>query len=123
MYKISFNHSIRHITPNDGVKHPLFQDERPLSVKEMLRRSQLGIPLSVAKPVENLPLNGNFFSDKFDVIDTAIRNDMRLSAEQKLNELERQKQARKEIEEFKAWKKEQLETMRNVKQVAEVKNE
>lgn len=107
MIKRQFQKHQRFLSALDNTRHPLFDDSEPLSVAEMLRRSLNGIPLSVPKPKENLPLNGNFFSDKFDIIDTAIRNDMRLSKEKKEQLAAERKKRIEEVTAFRKWQEEQ----------------
>ena len=96
----------RFITKNSGVKHRKFVDERPLSIQEMYRRSVLGIPLSVPKPrCERIPINDRFYVDDFDVIDISIKNDMRISEEERTKRLEERKEMKRQHDEFLEWKK------------------
>lgn len=99
---------LRYITKNSGRRHAKFVDEAPLTIAEMMRRAVNGIPLSVYKPKnDNIPLNNRFYNDDFDVLDMAIKNDMRLSEEAKKRQLEENAKRKKEADEFKAWKIEQ----------------
>lgn len=96
----------RYISQNSGVKHKNYVDETPLLLNEMYRRSLLGIPLSVPQPKDNnIPVNNRFYSDDFDVIDIAIKNDMRISEEERLKQLEANAKFKAEQDEFLAWKK------------------
>lgn len=98
----------RYITLNSGRRHAKFVDEAPLTIAEMMRRAVNGIPLSVYKPKnDNIPLNNRFYNDDFDVLDTAIKNDVRLSEEAKKRQLEENTKRKKEMDDFKAWKLEQ----------------
>lgn len=98
----------RYITKNSGRRHAQFVDEAPLTIAEMMRRAVNGIPLSVYKPKnDNIPINNRFYNDDFDVLDIAIKNDMRLSEEAKKRQLDENAKRKKEADEFKAWKIEQ----------------
>ena len=95
----------RHITKVDARKHKNFVDEKPLSIAEMMRRAALGIPLSVYQPKNNnIPLNGRFYNDDFDVLDMSIKNDLRLSEESKKAMLEENEKRKAEKAEYEAWK-------------------
>lgn len=99
---------LRYITQNSGRRHAKFVDEDPITIAEMMRRAVNGIPLSVYKPNnDNIPLNNRFYNDDFDVLDMAIKNDMRLSEEAKKRQLDENAKRKKEIDDFKAWKVEQ----------------
>lgn len=93
---------------NSGKKHPLFENNPPLSVSEMYHRSINGIPLSapIAKS-DRVPVNGNFFTDKFDSLDYVIRSAERLTEEERQKQLSENEKLRKEREEFQNWKLEQ----------------
>lgn len=107
-YRRQFKHNTRFISVDSCEKHPLFLEVEPVSIKEMLRRSSLGIPLSVPVSLDDrIPINNFFFTDKFDVIDTAIRHDMKIAEDKKKDILKRQDEFRKEREEFLNWKKQQ----------------
>ena len=94
------------VATNSGRKHKNFVDDPPLSVSEMYRRAVKGIPLSVPRPKdENIPLNNRFYNDDFDVLDVAIKNDKRLSEEERKKQLEANEKRKKDIEDFNAWKK------------------
>lgn len=108
MYK--FSHQFSEFKPfvasNSGKTHKKYISESPLTVSEMYRRATLGIPLSVPRPKEDkIPLNNRFYTDDFDVLDVAIMNDMRLSEEQRKQQLLDNEARKKEVEEFNAWKK------------------
>lgn len=103
-----FEKRARHITLNSGRKHKNFVDERPLTIAEMMRRASLGIPLSAFTPKnDNIPLNNRFYNDDFDVLDMAIKNDLRLSDEAKKEQIERNAKAKAEREAYEAWRHQQ----------------
>lgn len=108
MFKSQFKIQTRFVSRDSDEKHPLFVSQPPLTVGEMLRRSVNGIPLSIPKPrMNDALLDNKFFTDKFDVLDTAIRLDIKKSEERKKKELE---ERNKQIEERKAfikWQEEQ----------------
>lgn len=105
-FNVQFSERIKSVySRNNGDKHPLFVDERPLSVSEMYRRTLLGIPLSCPKPLcDRINLNGNFNTDMFDVLDTALANEVRISAENKQKDLLEQRKLDEERRLFKEWK-------------------
>ena len=108
MYRIQFSKVGRYVSADSEERHPKFQDIEPLSIKEMLRRVNYGIPLSVpVAPQDRIPINNSFFVDKFDVLDTAIRADQKIAEEKKKELLAQQAEQRNQIEEFKKWKEEQ----------------
>ena len=102
-----------HISVNSGVKHAKFVDDPPLSVSEMYRRAVKGIPLSVpVQKDDRIPLNNRFYVDDFDVLDVSIRNDMRISEEERKKRLEENEFRKKEIQDYQEWKKQrQLESL------------
>lgn len=78
-----FNHH-RTLYFNSGKVHKGFVSEPPLTISEMMYRAQKGIPLSVPKnSFDKLSVNDKFYSDDFDILDIALRNEKRLSEEQK----------------------------------------
>lgn len=95
----------RFVSHLDTTPHPLKEDVPPLSIGEMLRRSVTGIPLSIPKPKENMPLNGNFFTDKFDVLDTALRLDTKLSNQRKNEILQQKEKDKADRIAFEEWKR------------------
>lgn len=108
MFKSQFKIQPRFVSRDSHEKHPMFVDQPPLTIGEMLRRSVNGIPLSIPKPPSNDVLVENkFFTDKFDVLDTAIRLDIKKSEERKKQEIESRKKQLEEHKEFLKWKEEQ----------------
>ena len=108
MYRIQFSKVGRFVSADSEERHPKFQDVEPLSIKEMLRRANYGIPLSVpVAPQDRIPINNSFFVDKFDVLDTAIRADQKIAEEKKQEFLAQQAEQRKQLEDFKKWQEEQ----------------
>lgn len=96
-----------HVAVNSGEEHPRKEITPPLTPAQMLRRLANGQPISASKPTPNMPINNKFFTEKFDVIDTAIRLNKKLradEAEKAKVEREKQKQLHKE---FLEWKKKQ----------------
>ena len=109
MYRNSlFSNKSRFVSHLDTTPHPLKEDVPPLSIGEMLRRSVSGIPLSIPKPKENLPLNGNFFTDNFDVLDTALRLDTKIMNERKQELLQQKEKDKADRIAFEEWKKQQV---------------
>lgn len=93
---------------NSGDKHPLFENNPPLSVHEMYMRSLNGIPLSVPIPKsDKIPVNCNFFTDKFDSLDYVISQASRLSDEERERQKLENEKLKKEREEFEKWKLDQ----------------
>lgn len=108
MFKPQFKIQPKFVSQDSEDKHPLFVDESPLTVGEMLRRSITGIPLSIPKPRTNEALVDNkFFTDKFDVLDTAIRLDIKKSEELKKKELEEREKQKEQHAQFLKWQEEQ----------------
>lgn len=98
----------RYVAVVSGKTHPALEKCRPLSVQEMYTRAIKGLPLSVPLPsCDRIPLNGKFFIDGFDVLDAAIANNFRLSAEEKKKQILANEQLKKEREEFEKWKLDQ----------------
>lgn len=94
-----------HIAENSGKKHPLFENNPPLSVHEMYMRSISGIPLSVpVAKADRVPVNSNFFTDKFDSLDFVISQATRLSDEERERQKQDNEKLKKEREEFEIWK-------------------
>ena len=111
MYRNSlFSNKSRFVSHLDTTPHPLKEDVPPLSIGEMLRRSVSGIPLSIPKPKENLPLNGNFFTDKFDILDTALRLDTKILNERKQDLLKQKERDKADRIAFEEWKKQQVQS-------------
>lgn len=103
----------RFINHNSGVKHIKFVDEAPISIQQMLIRSVNGLPLSVPRPkLERIPVNNRFYVDDFDVLDISIKNDMRISEEQKERIMRENKERKKQLDEFNAWKAKMEEELR-----------
>lgn len=98
--------SNRYVIKNSGVKHIGFVYEPPLSISEMMLRAQLGIPLSVPKQsFDRFTLNDRFYTDDFDILDVALRNEKRLSEEQKqalIDDNKRAKELQAKIKEHEA---------------------
>ena len=108
MYRTQFKTNKRFVSKDSHEKHPLFVNEPPLTIGEMLHRSVNGIPLSIPKPRTNDVLFENkFFTDKFDVLDTAIRLDIKKTEELKQKDLEERKKQIEERKEFLKWQEEQ----------------
>lgn len=107
-FNTQFSEFTRFISETGKEPHALFVDERPLTISEMMRRAVNGIPLSVFKPKDDkIPLNGRFYNDDFDVLDTALKNDKRLSDEAKKALLEKQEKDKQDRRDFDSWKLEQ----------------
>ena len=97
----------RYHTKNSGEKHKLFVEEAPLSISEMMRRAQKGIPLSVpVQKFDKITLNDRFYSDEFDILDIALAEDYRLSEEHKKKLKEDHLSKQKEYDDLKAAKAE-----------------
>lgn len=107
-YRTSFHNPVApFVAVNSGEEHPRKETTPPLSPAQMLRRLANGQPISASKPTPNMPINHKFFTEKFDVIDTAIRLNKKLrvdEAQKAKVEREKQKQLHKE---FLEWKKNQ----------------
>lgn len=101
------NHVAPHIALNSGEEHPKKEVTPPLSPAQMLRRMANGQPISASKPIPNMPINNKFFSEKFDVIDTAIKLNKKLRADE-AEKAKVQREKQKELhKEFLEWKKNQ----------------
>ena len=108
MFRKNFYKTTRFVSTDSSEPHPKFQDVEPISIGEMMRRSILGIPLSVpVAPDDRIPINDSFYCDSMDVLDTAIRHNKKLVESKKDELLKKQEQIRKEQEEFRSWKKQQ----------------
>lgn len=58
------------VEPVDDRAHPLFEDVRPMTPKEMLYRQSKNMPISVSTPAQRVKVNDRFHSgDKFEVYD------------------------------------------------------
>lgn len=107
-FNVQFKEHCVFLVKNSGVKHKKFSNDKPLSIAEMMRRAQNGIPLSVYQPKnDNIPLNNRFYNDDFDVLDLAIKNDKRFAEEERKRLLEENAKRKAEIDKFEAWKREQ----------------
>lgn len=95
------------IAYNTGKEHPLKEINPPLTPAQMLRRLANGQPISASKPTSNFPINNKFFTEKFDVIDTALRLDKKLKAEELEKALKEREEAKKQHDEFLKWKEQQ----------------
>ena len=97
-----------YVTDVSSTTHVKFDPQKPISIAEMMRRAQNGIPLSVYQPKnDNIPINNRFYNDDFDVLDLAIKNDKRISEESRRKQLEENAERKKQNDEFLAWKQEQ----------------
>lgn len=105
-FNVQFSDRIKsEYSRNSGDKHPRFVNERPMSVSEMYRRTILGIPLSIPQPLsDRINLNGNFHTDAFDVLDTALANEVRISQENKEKALLEQRKIDEERKMYNEWK-------------------
>ena len=98
----------RFVAVNSGKRHPAFDNNKPLSVHEMYSRALSGLPLSAPiPPSDRIPINDKFFVDSFDVLDAAIRNNFRLSEEEKQKQRLAAEQLAKDKADFEKWKLEQ----------------
>lgn len=95
------------IAYNSGKEHPLKEVTPPLTPAQMLRRIANGQPISASTPTINLPINNKFFTEKFDVIDTALRLDKKLKSEEREKAIKEREEAKKLHQEFLEWKKQQ----------------
>lgn len=107
MFKTQFTNKHRHTVCISTETHPLFEEVSPLTPAQMLRKVANGQPLSCPLPKPNLPLNHKFFNDKFDILDTAIAVNRRLSEETKRQMKEQRELELKQKKEFEEWKKSQ----------------
>lgn len=65
----------------DNDRHPLFQDETPLTPQQMLYRQQRGMPITVSTPEARFTINNKFHSgDKLDVYDCLYKQKKSLDA-------------------------------------------
>lgn len=95
------------IAYNTGKEHPLKELTPPLSPAQMLRRLANGQPISASTPSTNFPINNKFFTEKFDVIDTALHLDKKLKTEEREKAIKEREEAKKQHEEFLKWKEQQ----------------
>lgn len=108
MFKSQFTSKSRHIVNISTDVHPLFEQTTPLSPAQMLRKVANGQPLSCPLPKPNIPLNNKFFNDKFDILDTAIAVNRRLTEEAKRQMKEKREKELQLKKEFDDWKKSQM---------------
>ena len=105
--KTQYDKNGRFVRELDTTEHPLFCNQPPLSVREMVSRVSRGIPISCSRPVENFPINNSFFTDKFDVLDTALRFDKKLSDDYKRDIAAKREEERQNRLKYEEWLKSQ----------------